>query len=343
MLHIRCGEDILHKLDEAGVPGLKLCWADPLCEGPWLPVDRALARPVRARFLADGYTHDFPSALDTLAGADDVLAGAIDEDEVVLWFEHDLYDQPILAYLLTELAPLVERGVRITLVQRNAHPDVVRFIGLGQLDAPALGALYPQRAEVAPATFALAARAVEAWTAPDPSALEALRHADPAMPYLADAVDRYLAEYPAMDTGLALSERMGLEAIAADAHTAREVFAHVQDHELHPWMGDAMLFARLRVLSEGASPLIRVEGVWPSMHDMQTDPALALTAMGHRVLAGDADWLTVQPQERWMGGVHLRPGGVDWRWDDVQHRVFARGNLPGPARVAEESGSHDRR
>jgi hypothetical protein len=343
MLHIRCGEDILSRLDEAGVPGLKLSWADPLCEGPWLPYERAFVRPLRARYLADRGALDFMGALDTLATADEALVDAADHDEVVLWFEHDLYDQPILAYLLTELAPLDRRGVRISLIQRSAHPGIARFIGLGQLDAAALGALFPLREQVTEATFELAARAVEAWTAPEPAALEALRRPDPALPHLAAAVDRYLAEYPALVNGLALSERLALAAIAGGARTARAVFAEVQERETHPWMGDAMLFARLRVLSEGAAPLIAVDDAWPTLLDLEGDPRLALTDIGREVLAGAADWLAVQPQERWMGGVHLRPGGTDWRWDEARGRVVVRGNLPGARRVGEESGSDDRR
>jgi hypothetical protein len=338
MLHVRCGEDILQQLEEAGVPGLKLSWADPLCEGPWLPYERALARPARARFLAERYALAFASTLDSLAAADEALAAAAAHEEVVLWFEHDLFDQSILAHLLTELAPLAARGVRVSLVQVSEYPGVARFVGLGQLDAAALGALFPARETVAPATFAVATRAVEAWSAADPVALEALRHPDPALPHLAAAIERYLAEYPALTTGLALSEQLALEAIAAGASTARAVFAEVQSRETHPWMGDAMLFARLRVLSEGAAPLIDVDGMWPSNADAHADPGLTLTGTGRDVLAGDADWFAVQPQERWMGGVHLRPGGVDWRWDGVQRRVVRGGNLPGPRRVAEESG-----
>ena len=324
MLHIRCGEDILGTLDRAGVPGRKLSWADPLCEGPWLPYERAFARPVRARFLAERYALDFMSSLDALATADEALDGAANEDEVVLWFEHDLFDQPILAWLLTQLAPFAEHGVRLSLVQLGDHPSVERFIGLGQLDAPALGALFPLREPVTAPALALAARAVSAWSAPDPAALEALRRPDPVLPYLAAAVERYLAEYPSARSGLALSERLGLEAVAAGAGTARAVFDDVQRRETHPWMGDAMLFARLRVLSEGASPLLRVDGVWPALDDAMGDPGLSLTDMGGRVLAGEADWLAVQPQERWMGGVHLRPGGTDWRWDEATRRVVSR-------------------
>jgi len=64
--------------------------------------------------------------------------------------------------------------------------------------------------------------------------------------------------------------------------------------------------------------------VWPALDDAMGDPGLSLTDMGGRVLAGEADWLAVQPQERWMGGVHLRPGGTDWRWDEATRRVVSR-------------------
>jgi len=336
MLHLRCGEDILAKLDAAGVPGRKVAWADPLCEGPWLPFERAFLRPLRARFLAERYA-DFMSILDSLARADEALASAADEDEVVLWFEHDLYDQPILAYLLSELAPLVERGVRLSLVQVHEHPSVARFVGLGQLDADALGALFPARLTVAAETFALARRAVAAWTGQDPRGLEALRERDPALPHLGAAVERYLAEYPSSRNGLALSEQLALEVIADGARSARAVFVEVQTRERAPWMGDSMLFARLRVLSEGAAPLVAVDGAWPMM-DEASDPIVTLTDVGSRVLAGEDDWLALQPLERWMGGVHLRPGGADWRWDADAARVVHGGNLRRPPRVAEESG-----
>jgi hypothetical protein len=205
---------------------------------------------------------------------------------------------------------------------------VTRFIGLGQLDAVALGALFTARAPVGADALALARRAVDAWTSDTPEALEALRHPESALPYLAAAVERYLAEYPSTRNGLALSEQLGLEAIAAGARTARAAFAEVQRRERAPWMGDTMLFDRLRALSEGAAPLLVADGAWPTADEHACDPGLSLTDTGRLVLAGDADWLEVQPQERWMGGVHLRPGGPDWRWDAGAGRVV-RGTSTG--------------
>ncbi|MFY9859934.1 MAG: hypothetical protein WAK80_05180, partial [Candidatus Cybelea sp.] len=42
---------------------------------------------------------------------------------------------------------------------------------------------------------------------------------------------------------------------------------------------------------------------------------IALTALGRRVLAGDADWLEEHAIDRWIGGVHLVSGNLI-RWND---------------------------
>jgi hypothetical protein len=95
-------------------------------------------------------------------------------------------------------------------------------------------------------------------------------------------------------------------------------------------MGDTMCFARLRQLAEGAAPLLRLDGAV-----MGADAAAASvrpTTLAREVLAGERDWLALRPQERWMGGVHLRPGGPDWRWDERTGRVVRAGGSPGATR-----------
>ena len=47
----------------------------------------------------------------------------------------------------------------------------------------------------------------------------------------------------------------------------------------------------------------------------QSERGFELTALGRRVLAGDADWLETHPIDRWIGGVHLTPEQVV-RWDE---------------------------
>jgi hypothetical protein len=49
-----------------------------------------------------------------------------------------------------------------------------------------------------------------------------------------------------------------------------------------------------------------------------TGPAteVGLTGDGARVLAGEADHVTLNGIDRWIGGVHLTGRDVRWRWDE---------------------------
>ena len=48
----------------------------------------------------------------------------MDEDEVVLWFEHDVFDQLDLLWLLDALAASGVRRDSIALIVIGEHPDV---------------------------------------------------------------------------------------------------------------------------------------------------------------------------------------------------------------------------
>lgn len=73
-----------------------------------------------------------------------------------------------------------------------------------------------------------------------------------------------------------------------------------------PW-GDASIFLRLERLAIATEPaLVRRGG-----------GACQLTALGKRLLAGEADWVRESGGiDRWLGGVHLQGTTVAWRWDD---------------------------
>src|SRR5690349_17677172 len=101
MIHIRCGDDILGRLEDAGLPGEFARWSDPLCQGP-TPAHlqgEAWTR-MRAEFIADHYEVPSENALEYLREQDRALEKSARHDRVCLWFEHDLFDQTILIYLL---------------------------------------------------------------------------------------------------------------------------------------------------------------------------------------------------------------------------------------------------
>jgi hypothetical protein len=316
MLHIRCGTDILWKLDDAGIPGRKLSWSDPLCEGPVPFADRAALRPVRAEWLARHNALERDSHLKDLAHADQAVDEAGSQDEVVLWFEADLFDQAILLHLLPRLDRASGANTRLSLVTLHEFPGMKRFIGLGQLTAPQLLELFERRIGVSASMVTAAQEAWRAWMHPTPELLAAVASRDTSpMTYLPAAAHRMLEQLPDVRTGLSRTERQGLEAVAGKSPSLHAAFATSQDMEERPWQGDSMFFATMWDLTQGPSALLSAGGGWPTLTDGRKNPTLALTARGRAVLGDELDWNEGRAGERWVAGTRLAADAADWRWD----------------------------
>jgi len=321
VLHLRCGDDILPLLAEAGLPGTAARWLDPLCEGPLRPwPDDGARRAERSAWIAARFGEDPGAVLRSLEEEDVRLATAAREDEVVLWFEADLFDQSIMIFLLDRLAELAPE--RTSLICIGSHPAHPQFVGLGQLDATELGALFPGRRRVTREQFATARRALQLLGGDDPEAIWgfALTESHP-LEFLGDALRRWLAELPSTRNGLGMTESMGLQTFAAGAESARDAFPIVQRFETRPWMGDSMFYAAMRLLASGPAPLLRPLGKLPR----PGDPAFATTRFevtdtGRSVIAGKEDWFRLSGVSRWHGNVLLEGPRPAWRWDERGER-----------------------
>lgn len=318
MLHLRCGSDILERLTESGLPGAAAEWADPLCEGPLAPwADESTRRAHRSPWIAAQYGLPLEVVLAGLEAADARLASAATEDEVVLWFEHDLYDQAILIYLLTRLEQLAPD--RTSLICIGSHPEVTTFQGLGQLSAWQLAQLFPGRVRVTRAQFDVARRGWLALSGSAPEAVQTLvAEGTPELPFLAPALKRHLAECPSVKNGLGLTENLVLQGIMAGGDRPKDIFEVVQRFEDAPWLGDAMLFARVRLLTQGPTPLLTPSGAGVPA---ASDPGFLatrfdLTLEGHLVVAGKADWYQLCSPSQWCGGMLLEGPDPAWRWDE---------------------------
>lgn len=330
VLHVTNGDAAAEPLRRAGLGGEVLAWRDVLHEGP-VPagLPPAELNRVRARFLAERGWAEFGEALRDLDARDRTLTdAAAGGGEVVLWFEHDLYDQLQLLQVLDLLADADAVRGRVSLVCIGSFPGVEPFHGLGQLTPEQLAVLHPGRAAVADAQWALARAAWAAFRAPDPAEIERVLAGDTgALPFLRGALLRHLEQFPAADDGLARTERQILEAVAAGAAGPRELFLADQAREERVFMGDATLWGYVRGLADGPEPLLRVAGGGPfRLPGPDGDGAgfreqrLELTERGRAVLRGEADRLRPGGTDRWLGGVHLR-GDAPWRWDREARRL----------------------
>ena len=225
-LHVTNGDSTAEPLRETGIVGDVIVWMDALHDGPVPDVPRADLRRLRAAFLAGNGWGSADQITADFERRDAALQGALAERRpVVLWFEHDLYDQ----LQLLEALSLVERPDGVELIVIGAFPGHPGFRGLGELSVGELATLWPGREPLTPAVLDLAHRAWTAVRAPEPGALRAvLRDDTGALPFLAPALRRLLDELPDA-AGLSLSERLILQALADGPLTPVELFEVTQD------------------------------------------------------------------------------------------------------------------
>jgi|HubBroStandDraft_4_1064222.scaffolds.fasta_scaffold06908_4 hypothetical protein len=301
-LHITNADGALYLLKKAGILGTHLAWRDALNEGP-VPSELSLEETsaVRANYLAQrGYDNPI-RLIHEFQRRDTQVRRAGEFDEVVLWFEHDLYDQLQLLQALTTLEELELEPGRVSVVQSDHY--------LASMTVDEISRLLPKRRTATAAIFRSARRSWERFTSNSPGDLYAAAGEDAiGLPFLRAALQRLCEEYPWTRDGLSRSQRQALYAVAQGPARLEELFSRAQAREEASFLGDRVFSKIVEDLVSGEGALIEDE-----------DGTLVPSALGRRVLAGDADWLDEHPIDRWVGGVHLAGGRVT-RWDEDSTR-----------------------
>jgi hypothetical protein len=311
MLHVHGGDVLLARIANAGITGARLSWRDVICQGP-LPrsVAQSEWRRVRADFLESTYgTGGDGTILDSLVAQEATLfRAATEEDEIVLWFSPEWFCQATLVALLAQLYPRRNRRTRVSLVDPVSVPGIPADAGcvLSQVEESQLPALLAGRREATAEIFETGREAWEALRDPKPTALHQLAlRGTPRLPALAEGLTAHLLEFPSSTNGLSLGEERALSTLTDEPREWTTLFPLARRKEECPWVTDLIFRDRLKRMAGGKSPLV----------EWSDDGRLTrITKMGQAVLAGERDWCTLQPPDRWIGGVHLT-GQKLWRID----------------------------
>ena len=163
-LNITNGDSAAGTLTEAGVEGKIIAWRDVLHEGP---VDSSLSleelSKARARFIAEQGWDDFAHVSGDFEERDYVIRHLDYFDEVVLWFEDDLYDQLQLIQLLDFFAGGAGGRRRVSLIVVDGY--------IPPLSAEELKKLDKTRPLVTAEQLDVAKRAWQAFGSPDPTSI----------------------------------------------------------------------------------------------------------------------------------------------------------------------------
>lgn len=316
-LHIRCGADLKEPLEEAGFSGDFLEYSDALCQGPVLADDTWLAP--RATFLANAYGgqtgRSAGQEAERLRHAEEGLQSAARcYERVVIWVEHDSYDQLVLARCLAQFAAAAPP--RLDLISINRFPGNARFVGLGQLPSEALRLLWDERTPVSSQQLEAGRSIWAQLRCDDPTPLAtAARQGVAGLPQMAKAVQRHCRELPWLEDGLSLTERLILQVLAEGPSSAGELYSTLmREREPLPWLGDIMLLFILDSMRAAREPVFT--GTFGGAERRWWEERLVITDVGRSVLTAEVDWLSLSPPDRWLGGVIVSTAAPCWRWND---------------------------
>ncbi len=326
MLHVTNGDSTVMIMEKARISGDILPWRDVLHEGPapaGLTLEAMSAE--RARFIAQSGWGTLEEAARGFRDRDAKLARFREHDEVVLWFEHDLYDQLQLLQLLDWFSQQTLGDTVLSIICVDEY--------LGLLGPERIAALYPGRVAVTPEQLRLGRRAWSAFCAADPTIWQDLIASDTsALPYLAQALVRHLEQYPCVQNGTNRTEGALLAAAQAGIGKPGRLFEAVQETEPRGFMGDSTFWIYLNAMVESRPPLLRLAHggafLFPGSYSYPkafTDQEILMTDAGRGVLANELDWIGINGIDKWFGGVHLHPGNI-WRWDRDGRRLVEPGS-----------------
>ncbi len=322
------GQSGVDAIREAGIKGDLMSWDDVLHEGP-VPFGLSLAEMsrVRADYLASRGWGDARKIRKRFEMRDRQLMEAPTRyDEVVIFVEHDLYDQLQLLQVLAWFEGNPAPGHILTGVLPPAH--------IGYCSSDELRQAFDARLICTEESLVQAAKYWSLLTAPDPNFLLEVKGAKPeVLVHVGPAFKRLIEEYPDKQTGLSRIETQMLGLMNDDINEPVALFKAYQKTEEAVFLGDWSFWMILHELAQGERPLImtlnnKTYRVPPEVGDYSElmHCAFGLTASGKDVLAGHTNQLSLKNIDRWIGGVHLTKDNA-WCWDS-DNGQFSRFSNP---------------
>ncbi len=314
VLNITNGECAVEGMKKANIPGAFLPWRDVLHEGP-VPGGLSLKKlsEARARYISDRGWGKLDNINRDFMERDNTLKSFEAFDKVILWFEHDLYDQLQILQILDWFHQNRPETTALSLICVDQY--------LGPLPPAEIAALYEYEEPVTEKHLELSGVAWSAFRSDSPENWAALLKTDTtALPFLEGAIIRLLEEYPCCLNGLSRTAHQALEIISQGEKRPGRVFGCYQDSEERRFMGDSSFWAILHQLLESSPPLLKLPDGEKLTLPASPDQELRITPVGGEVLSGKCNWLEFVQIDQWIGGVHLTPDNI-WCWDSKEKKI----------------------
>ena len=206
-LHILNGDSTLHLFQQSGIAGDTFVWNEILCEGP---VKFEVGDPefwkIRQAYLTDVFgpgASNYKQLIEEFS----ILENYEAYDEIILWYEYDLFCQvnlmAILSYLNRE--GLIHK-LNISYICVGEEEGFDRLVGLGQIPVHRYQTHYNNRTALSEADLDFATNVWKSFCSDDPNELDFTLLPHPTFTYLSGSIMAHFKRFPKKSTGLSSIE-----------------------------------------------------------------------------------------------------------------------------------------
>ena len=303
-LHITNGDDLSEKIMEMNLPGDLVTWREMLCEGPASQdVGDAEFLKLRRKFLKESYKISKQEYQEKFVSELEKLAAINNYDEIVLWFEFDLFSHmnmlAVIAFLLQN-----KKNDPLSLVCSRKLEGEQEMIPLSELSQGRLKKHYDQRIPLTEDDVSTAEIIWELYCSKSPKRLTSEIKKSTNFEYLASSIRAHIERFPSAKTGLNTLESNVLKLIERHEITS-----------LHHLLGYALKY-------QGYYGYVDVEmqRVIEKLREFYTisKSGISLNADGEKALSGSKNFYQRLKDNEFYGGVRK----YDFLYDPDSHDLL---------------------
>ncbi|MEO0573585.1 MAG: DUF1835 domain-containing protein [Bacteroidota bacterium] len=260
LLHITNGDSFTKRLENLPLKGDIITWREMLCEGKTLTnVGSESFWKTRFEFLNKNYRVSKSWFVEKTLKEYRSLCNHKQQDQIVLWFEYDLFCQINMLAVLSWLKTY-RRHAEISLVCSGKEDETDRLYALNDLSDEKVLELYKNRTVLSQDDIEYADYVWQLYCSDNPMRLENLMDFDNfQFNYLSDAIKAHLQRFPSIKNGLNAVENNILQvAVDHKPKSKREFTGQVLQNQGFYGFGDSQydrLITNLRPLFSSLNPV----------------------------------------------------------------------------------------
>ena len=294
ILHILNGDSTREMLALSGLEGEVAVWRDVLSDGPAIEkVGSEEFWQARTSYMSQTFgitKEDFEAkAKDEFAKIEQFR----EYQEVVLWFEYDLFCQINLIALMHWFHGQERGNTKVSLICVGQEEGYDRLVGLGEMKPDHFPDLFARRRIMGTYDFVFTSDAYTAWCSADPTDLDNfILMSSNEFPYLSDALQSHQRRFPGTETGLTEIELKVIELVRSGVTDRRKLVGQLLRWQGYQGFGDLQYFQILDrmapLFKEGDELELNEESI--AQIDVQ-EPITSISRNYHLGGAQASEWL----------------------------------------------------